>query len=351
MNDTTAPEHQPRVSVVMIFLDAATYIADAIASVAAQSSADWELLLVDDGSTDGSSAIALDAARRDPARVRVIGHPGRANLGTAASRNLGIRAARAPLVAFLDADDVYERQRLARHLAVFDAQPDVGIVISHDLYWHSWRGGADGRLPPDERVGPPFADGTRIDAPRLLALTLATRGAPMPATCGITFRRDAALAAGPIPERFRDQYEDQVLIAQLLLTQPAVVLQDCLARYRQHPASLTAVARIQGAYRPGRAHEAQLRFADWLRGRCIAAGVHDPLLAAALRRLLWPRRHPLLASLRDTVRGAGKAARRGLLRVLPASLLGRVRRAHVRLRQTLLHRRMGRPAPAGTGRR
>jgi len=75
--DTTAP----LVSVVVIFLDAARFLEEAVASVLAQDHPNWELLLVDDGSRDGSSAIARRYAERHPGRVRHLEHAGHANRG------------------------------------------------------------------------------------------------------------------------------------------------------------------------------------------------------------------------------------------------------------------------------
>src|SRR5262245_33392805 len=106
------------VSVVTNFLNAAPYLRESIDSVIAQSHAGWELLLVDDGSDDGSTGIARRAAGRDPARCRFLEHPGHQNRGASAARNLGIAHARGEFVAFLDADDVWLPDRLARSVAL-----------------------------------------------------------------------------------------------------------------------------------------------------------------------------------------------------------------------------------------
>src|SRR5215218_5812117 len=92
------------VSVIIIFLDAERFIEEAIESVFAQTYDDWELLLVDDGSTDGDTRIALEYAEQNPGRVRYLQHPGHQNRGMSASRNLGIGSARGEYIAFLDAD-------------------------------------------------------------------------------------------------------------------------------------------------------------------------------------------------------------------------------------------------------
>lgn len=284
---------KPRVSVVMIFLNAESFIEPAIESVRAQTYADWELILVDDGSTDGSTHVARRYAAAEPQKIRYLEHAGHANRGTGISRNAGIAAARAEYVSFLDADDVYLPQRLERHMREFEADPALGLVVSSDLYWYSWRDDAAGS-DEDEVIGAWAPHDVVIEPPGLLRTILAARGAPMPATCGITFRRDLALAAGGIPPEFLDQYEDQVLISQLLLKSRARVLDECLAKYRQHRNSLTARAKLSGEYRPGRAHEARFVFLRWLQDFSRREGIDDAILQRALHRQLWPTRLPRL---------------------------------------------------------
>src|SRR5438128_2284668 len=106
----------PLVSTVMIFLNAERFMQEALDSVFAQTWERWELLLVDDGSTDDSREIAKRSAAEHPAKVRYLEHPGHENRGMSASRNLGIRHARGAFVAFLDADDVWLPAKLAEQI-------------------------------------------------------------------------------------------------------------------------------------------------------------------------------------------------------------------------------------------
>src|SRR5687767_2869413 len=104
----------PAVSCILIFLDGARFIDEAIRSVASQKGCDdWELILVDDGSTDDSTAIAKAWARSDPGRIRYVEHAGHANRGMSASRNAGLDIARGTYVSFLDCDDVWLPSTLA----------------------------------------------------------------------------------------------------------------------------------------------------------------------------------------------------------------------------------------------
>ena len=131
------------VSVITIFLNGEAFIAEAIDSVLAQSFPSFELILVDDGSTDTSSAIARRYAETHPDRVRYIDHPQHANRGMSASRNAGISVARGDLIAFIDADDVWLPDKLQDQVSIIDAHPQIGLVAGATLYWNSWQGGED----------------------------------------------------------------------------------------------------------------------------------------------------------------------------------------------------------------
>jgi glycosyltransferase involved in cell wall biosynthesis len=118
----------PLVSVITPAWNAALTLDATIASVAAQSLPDWEMLIADDGSTDATGAVAAAWAARDP-RVRPLPGPGRE--GPAAARNRAIRAARGRFIAFLDADDRWRPEKLARQLAFMQA---TGAPLSFTAY-------------------------------------------------------------------------------------------------------------------------------------------------------------------------------------------------------------------------
>ena len=111
------------VTVGLPFHNARDTLGDAIRSVIAQTHEDWELLLVDDGSTDGSLEVARSV--RDP-RVRVLSDGARRRLP--ARLNQIVSASRAELVARLDADDMLHPERLARQIPVFAGAPSTDLV-------------------------------------------------------------------------------------------------------------------------------------------------------------------------------------------------------------------------------
>jgi len=114
----------PRVSIVMAAKNYARFLPVAVESVLAQTFADWELLIIDDGSTDRTP----DVVRPFLADHRV--RYSRADrLGQSRAKNLGIRLARGEFVAFLDADDAWLPTKLEKQLALFANRPEVGVVF------------------------------------------------------------------------------------------------------------------------------------------------------------------------------------------------------------------------------
>ena len=119
----TLATRQPRVSVMIPAYNSAKYLPEAIASVLGQTYTDYEIIVVNDGSTDNTREVIepfLDSVR----------YFEQENQGVSATRNRGIYLARGELIAFLDADDIFMPQKLEQQVAVFDANPEIGIVNS-----------------------------------------------------------------------------------------------------------------------------------------------------------------------------------------------------------------------------
>jgi glycosyltransferase involved in cell wall biosynthesis len=116
----------PRLTILMSVYSAAPYLAAALDSLLAQTFGDFTLLLMDDGSNDGSGAIADAYAARDPrVRVRHLPHD-----GLVAALNRGLDEIDTELIARADADDLCRPDRLARQVALLDARPEIGVCGS-----------------------------------------------------------------------------------------------------------------------------------------------------------------------------------------------------------------------------
>jgi len=117
----------PRVSVIVPAYNAARYLPFAIDSVVSQAYGDWELIIVDDGSTDETRWVVHSYASTLGMKLRYVYQP---NRGLPAARNTGIQWAQGEFIAILDADDVWLPARLARGVAVMDSIPNAGLVHS-----------------------------------------------------------------------------------------------------------------------------------------------------------------------------------------------------------------------------
>jgi glycosyltransferase involved in cell wall biosynthesis len=300
------------VSVIMIFLDAEAFIEEAVESVRQQTVKNWELVLVDDGSTDGSTALARVYAADDPARIHYIEHPRHQNRGMSASRNLGIAHAAGNFIAFLDADDVWLPERLERHLGVLQAHDEVGMVYGPTLYWHSWSA-EQGLRPRTDRPGKLNLEAGRpIAPPAALLEFLKSGGASLPGIGSLLARRDAVEKVGGFEESFRGLYEDQVFLTKMCLVTPVMVIDEVLDKYRQHAGSYCYQAVARKEYDPIRPHPARERYLRWLDGYLRVHQPRDLLLSTALRKQRWPYQHPQLYALQQVFRAVRKSTCRFL---------------------------------------
>lgn len=273
---------RPRVTVIINFANAAPYFGEAIASVYAQSFRAWELILVDDGSDDGSADIAHAAVARDPERVRYAQHPGGVNRGMSASRNLGATLARGEYLAWLDADDVWMQRKLEQQVALLDEHPRAALVYGRTEHWYSWTGD-DAERDFVSYLG--IEGNTVVEPPLLLTLALESI-APTPGPGEFLVRRTSFERAGGFEDEWRSLFEDQVFLAKLYVAEPVFVADEVWIRYRRHDASSTRLAGRSGR------RELGLRYLDWVKRYLDEHGIDDPRLHRALRRKRRRYRHP-----------------------------------------------------------
>nr|WP_295373540.1 glycosyltransferase [uncultured Sphingosinicella sp.] len=175
----------PAISVAMSVYNNAAFLDQAVESILSQSFSDFEFLIVDDGSSDGSSTMLDRHAARDP-RIRIIRQE---NRGLIASLNRLIREARAPLIARMDGDDISLPERFERQVAFLEANPDHGVVgtWSRDIVedgspWHG--------VFPD----PPTSHESLLDVAEKQTLLCHT---------SVMMRRDPVLEVGGYRAAFR----------------------------------------------------------------------------------------------------------------------------------------------------
>lgn len=279
----------PRVSVIIPFHDSESFLDESIRSVVEQTFTDWELLLVDDRSSDASASIARGYATRDQGRIRCLEHEGRANRGVSASRNLGLRHARGEYVAFLDADDVWLPRKLEEQVLYMEQHPAAGLVYGRIGYWYSWtgdRGNANRDFEAD--MGVPSE--TLFTPPALAAAVIeGTARAPLPSDA--LLRGELLRTIGGFEEDRRFSiYEDRVFFVRVELAAAAYVADRCWVRYRQH--ELSSSATID---RGRRRAEARLAFLQWLERYLRANGYRGTAMWRSARQQAFAYQHPTVA--------------------------------------------------------
>jgi len=298
----------PLISVITPFLNGKRFLEEAIQSVLAQTPSDFELLLIDDGSTDSSSSLARDYAARFPRETRYFEHAGHTNRGKSISRNLGIANARGEHLTFLDADDVFLPRKLESQAQLLARYPQAVMVYGTTEYWVTWEAGqrADtaraGKRDWHGRLG--VAPDRLYSPPELLVAYLRDPGI-VPCICGLLARTASVKSTGTFDENIQDLFEDQIFLAKMLMSGPVYVESGCGERYRQHPDSSSARAVASGRYHPLRANPARLAYLEWLQRYLEGHGVMEHSLRralnAAFRPYLYPKAYRALHSLRALV--------------------------------------------------
>lgn len=285
----------PLISCVIIFLNEERFLGEAIESVLAQTYSNWELLLVDDGSSDGSASIAATYCTQHPNRIRYLTHEGGANRGMSASRNLGLQQARGTIVAMLDADDTWVPDKLEQQTRIFERYPEAVMVCGATLYWHSWQAdqaSADAMVfigddTPNGRPTSGIEQDCLYQPMQLLSLLYPLGRGVSPSTSCIAFKRDMALAVGGFDDSFPGLFEDQVFLVKAYANGSIYVSGNCVNFYRQHDKSCCYVMMTTG-----QSSAVRRRFLRWLKDYLDEIDCHDRVIRAKLLLRLMREHYP-----------------------------------------------------------
>jgi glycosyltransferase involved in cell wall biosynthesis len=223
------------VDVIIPSFNAAKYLPAAIESVISQTFDDWQILLVDDGSTDNTAEIVVPFLDRLGSKIRYIKQD---NRGVSAARNTAILASTAEFLALLDADDMWLPCRLTESLKVLAERPQAGLSY-----------GLIRSIDPEGRLGSPWA-GNRRHAEGRIAPYIYMRSVELPSP-SITLRRKCIDKVGAFDESLRVT-EDRDLWLRIALQYEVAFVPRILALYRVSPSSLSTD--------PNRMVQAQLKF-------------------------------------------------------------------------------------------
>jgi glycosyltransferase involved in cell wall biosynthesis len=282
----------PEVTGIIIVHNGAAFLDEAITSVRAQTFSEWELVVVDDGSTDSSFEIARRHGAADP-RIRVVQHADGRRHGMSATRNLGLEHARGEYVGFLDADDVWCPTKLEEQLEILHRHPEVGMVYGRTLIWHRW----DPTSPNVDHFYDLGVTPDQVHFPTVLFRNLLRNVHQTPTTCNALMRRTVVDDVGGFEPVFESMFEDQVFFAKVLLCSPVFVSDRLWAQYRQHEHSSSALSDARGGH-----DAAHVRYLLWLRRYVSRTGVGRAGDRLAIERALWNvRSHRIVRRTRQWV--------------------------------------------------
>jgi glycosyltransferase involved in cell wall biosynthesis len=280
-----APSASPLVSVIMPVYNGERFLAQALDSALAQTLRSSEIIVVDDGSTDGSGALADRYAAAHPGRVRVVHQE---NQGLPLARNAAIAVARGRYLALLDADDIWLPGHLAACVDVLERDPAVGLVHAdaEDI-------DARGRVLPRGRWQPRWTHGAHDP---FTAILLRRQHV---ACLTAVFRRSVIERVGDFDARFnRLGSEDRDMWLRIAKVANLVYLSELHAQYRVHGNNMSANAehmrRAQRALVDKHCARARGR---WLRRRALAAVEAEYGHELATAEPAWPALRAFLYAL------------------------------------------------------
>jgi len=264
----------PRVSVVVPTYNSAAYLAETIESLFAQTYADWELIIVDDGSTDDTMAV-IGRYTRGSEKARAFTHPNRANRGTLATRALGAQRARGQVVALLDADDLWDPNYLENHLGFWDMTAlSAGAAMSYGpaREWDPTTGAEHvAAIPPCGVHAPPSLLSEWLRGPFLTT----------PGPSGVFLRRGAYAEVHHYEKAAQGSCaEDQYLNLHIAARYPIAIHDGPWWRYRLHPTSAIAQRTTRAKARD------HIRLFETIQPDLVAALGDDPIVTEQIPQLL-----------------------------------------------------------------
>jgi glycosyltransferase involved in cell wall biosynthesis len=297
---------RPKVSIITCFLNVGDFLEEAVESILQQDYDHWELMLIDDGSTDKGTEIGKDYAKVYPGKIFFFEHEGHINKGLSASRNLGLRHCTGELIAFLDADDVWKPQLLSKLLAIMQQHP-AAIVCEATEYWFSWSDPSK-----KDTVVTIGAEQDRLYYPPELMLTLYPLGkGAAPCVCGMLVKKEVLVRHGGFDEAFTGMYEDQVFLSKFYLEEPVYIASSCNNLYRQRQGSLVYQSHANGNY-----DKVRKRFLKWLEKYMHNKHMTYDQVRFYLKQALFPYNHPIAYTFIHKLPLKGKALLKKVLKMI-----------------------------------
>ena len=220
------------VSVIIPVYNAEKYIGQTLESVLRQTFQDYEIIIINDGSTDDSYSIAKTYQQRNENIIKIFGHKGESNRGVAVSRNLGIKKSHGRFIAFLDADDQWFPHKLRRQVDVMKSDPSLGMCytkadIIRDIFNPK-------SFPGLNSLGDPLPE-KKIEVVKSLMT-----GKIKLAFSSVMVRASVVKKIRGFSEKLAFQSEDREMLVRLCAEYNGAFIQEVLCQYRFHEENYTS---------------------------------------------------------------------------------------------------------------
>lgn len=264
----------PTVSVVIPLFNGQQYIENCLRSVFSQRYEDYEVIVVDDGSSDDGPKKILALAKTHPEKVRLLRHEDRGNHGIAATRNLGIKNARGEFIAFLDQDDLWVSEKLQKQVAMLRCHPEAGLVYSKISFVDQDGGDCSANSFPSAGKGivghPAYIFPAIIKENFIPSIT-------------VLARRECVQKVGLFDDGLRHGFEDWILWSKMAYFYGFIFLDQVLAKRRLHSGSFSSLRRDIGLHLSAEENYIRVLFSHLLDQKDI----HPSEVRSHLRKCIW----------------------------------------------------------------
>lgn len=242
----------PRISIITPLYNGSKTLDETAESILNQNYTDWEWILFDDGSSDGSQRIAVSYTEKYPGKIFYHEHNGNKNFGTAYTRNRAAEKSSGEIISFIDQDDIWYENRLSKQMDVFDKLDECSMIWGPALYWYKER---EFKQPVGFR-GKGLKSGL-YEPPEFVGIFLSDlKGTPLPSASLV--RRKYFDTVKGYEESIRGS-EDIVLWLKLADKFQIYYQDDILIKYRKHQDSTLRIAK-----QSGKMDEWDLDFYKWV---------------------------------------------------------------------------------------
>ena len=236
----------PLVSVVVPLFNGGNYIKDTLMSILSQSYDNFEILVVDDSSSDDGPIKVSEFMEQYPDKIRMLSHPDHKNLGVAPSRNVAIRNAKGYYIAFLDQDDIWLPDKLEKQIVALQQYPEASLVYAKVIYIDE--GGKEKKI---RGIHPTYGKGV-VGNPRNVFSKLIQEDFIPNLT--VLVKKSCLERVGLLDEGPRYEYEDWLLLSKLAYFYKFLFIPEVLGKWREHSSNYSSNIFNTGQFRDAEEH-------------------------------------------------------------------------------------------------